>query len=508
MKTDRHIIDKVFLEIDVASETEAYWLKDHISSFLNDKVFPGLEKLFNKLSDAESISRFGRIELEIDLDNLDQLESLRFQLEKQLQQKIAFNAVEKRYPVNGEQRFQNGVLHSPRTNGLSTTQNAQEIFLFFLQNAYLPWYGKKSDIDKVIAEDEWIGWLKQNDFVRVLKQLLLSDRNSLYRFVMQVPLSNIVVWIGDAKKLDKHQLETLGKFLSDIDINVRSQLISVLVKISVGYKKSEWKPELIEFLVSHALKIRDSAKSENNYLQQIAKQLQNISHHTVFEFTQNDSDKVLGMLKKQSRDQTAEKGVTQQKRGKIENDPTIISDVLSFTNEKEPLFFEKDVGEIAVQNAGQVLFHPFLKTLFQHFQWLDEAGKIKTDQRFKAVQALHYCAAGNDQFFEGDLVLEKFLCDVPLKTTLPASSLLDEAIKNEADNMLRELIKNWPALKNTSPDGLRELFVNRSGKLIQKDRNFKLIVERKTQDILLEKLQWSISIIKLPWKKELIFVEW
>ena len=213
------------------------------------------------------------------------------------------------------------------------------------------------------------------------------------------------------------------------------------------------------------------------------------------------------MLKKQSRKNVAEKRVT-QKRGKIENDPSIISHGLSFTNEKEPLFFEKDVGEIAVQNAGQVLFHPFLKSLFQQFDWLDEAGRIRSKDRIKAVQALHYCATGSDQFFEGDLVLEKFLCGVPLKSALPASNLLTEEIKTEADTMLREVIKNWPALKNTSPDGLREMFVCRSGKLIQKDKNFKLIIERKTQDILLEKLQWNISIIKLPWSKELIFVEW
>ncbi|WP_167612509.1 contractile injection system tape measure protein [Maribellus sediminis] len=505
--TQQHIIDKVYLEIDLKDEKKAYWIKDNISTFLNTDVFPGFEKLFSKWSDAESISRFERIDLEIEVDNMDQLADLRFELEKQLQQKLAFSALEKRYPVNGEQSFKDRSLNSAVAKGLSPAQNTQAIFMFFLQHGYLPWYGKKSNIDTIISEEEWTKRLQQADFIAELKQLLIGDRSALKRFVLQMPLTNVLQFIAAEKMTENQQFTSLKEYLLNLDLNNRNQFLSVLVQIFVGYKKSDWKAELLDFMANAILENQDSDKSYTDRIIELAKQLQNISQHTTFEFTQNDSDTILAMLEKQSRKNVAEKGVT-QKRGKIENDPSIISHGLSFTNEKEPLFFEKDAGEIAVQNAGQVLFHPFLKTFLQQFQWLDDAGQIREKERIKAVQALHYCATGSDQFFEGDLVLEKFLCGVPLKTTLPATSLLDEIVRTEADNMLRELIKNWPALKNTSPDGLREMFVSRNGKLIQKDRNFKLIIERKTQDILLEKLQWNISIIKLPWLNNLIFVEW
>ncbi len=130
------------------------------------------------------------------------------------------------------------------------------------------------------------------------------------------------------------------------------------------------------------------------------------------------------------------------------------------------------------------------------------------DRRYIAVQALHFLTTGEEDFFEGNLVFCKFLCGVPLKIPVPRASLLTNFMKEEASHLLTEAIKHWPALKNTSPDGLRQMFLQRDGKLISKEQNFKLIVERKTQDILLDKLAWNISLVKLPWSNELLYIEW
>ena len=82
--------------------------------------------------------------------------------------------------------------------------------------------------------------------------------------------------------------------------------------------------------------------------------------------------------------------------------------------------------------------------------------------------------SGQEDFFEGDLILEKFLCGLSLSATILAESLLSEEIKSEADSMLKHLISHWPELKNTLPDGLRDLFIKRDGKLIQKDKGYKI----------------------------------
>ena len=125
-----------------------------------------------------------------------------------------------------------------------------------------------------------------------------------------------------------------------------------------------------------------------------------------------------------------------------------------------------------------------------------------------AVQSVYFLATGTDNFFEGNLTLSKFLCNYPIQMPINRENLLPAGIKHEADKLLNAVIKNWPALKNTTSTGLREMFFRREGKLIENDNAFKLVIERKTQDILLDKIQWNISVLKLPWKRNVIFVDW
>jgi hypothetical protein len=177
-------------------------------------------------------------------------------------------------------------------------------------------------------------------------------------------------------------------------------------------------------------------------------------------------------------------------------------------HETDESFFEKKTSEIIVQNAGLVLLHPFLKTFFTETGILIKEGYFLKEKQILAVQALHFLATGNEMFFEANMVFEKYLSGMPLKMPIQRESLLTKEIKSEANEMLRQVIKHWPALKNTSVDGLRQNFLQRDGKLIQNKKNYRLLVERKTQDILLERIDWNISVVKLPWMKNLIHIEW
>jgi hypothetical protein len=151
----------------------------------------------------------------------------------------------------------------------------------------------------------------------------------------------------------------------------------------------------------------------------------------------------------------------------------VIPDEILKEKETEPeSFFNKNEGEIAVQNAGLVLLHPFLKSFFKNIKFLDEHGNIIVARRHLAVQMVHYLATGEEDFFESNLVFCKFLCGVPLETPVPRESLLTQPDKNEANLLLKEVIKHWVALKNTSPGGLRQMFLQREGKLFKKEKNF------------------------------------
>ena len=130
------------------------------------------------------------------------------------------------------------------------------------------------------------------------------------------------------------------------------------------------------------------------------------------------------------------------------------------------------------------------------------------DKKSQAIHLMHYLATRQEMDMEYNLTFEKFLCGVPLDSPINRKVVLSGHDKIECNDLLLSIISHWPALKNTSADGLRQMFIQRDGKLDLHKTPYKLIIERKAQDILLNKLQWNISIVKLPWFTDLLFVEW
>jgi hypothetical protein len=78
-----------------------------------------------------------------------------------------------------------------------------------------------------------------------------------------------------------------------------------------------------------------------------------------------------------------------------------------------------------------------------------------------------------------------------------------------AESLLKACINQWPALKNSTPDGLRGSFLIRDGFIsFDSSQNWAIKVEGKAWDILLNKLNWGLSMIKLSWVKGFIYVDW
>jgi hypothetical protein len=85
---------------------------------------------------------------------------------------------------------------------------------------------------------------------------------------------------------------------------------------------------------------------------------------------------------------------------------------------------------------------------------------------------------------------------------------ISSAEQAEADHLLAAVIEHWGALGTASPDGLREGFLQREGKLEKRQSGWFLHIENKTLDILLDRLPWNLSLLKLPWMEEILKVEW
>lgn len=169
---------------------------------------------------------------------------------------------------------------------------------------------------------------------------------------------------------------------------------------------------------------------------------------------------------------------------------------------------EKEEASLYVAGAGMVLVHPFLSELFTSLGLWQDTHWSSDESCFKAVQLLSFLCYGDASVPEHQLVFLKIVSGIAADAPVPAQQPITIKEISACVELLTAIIQHWKALRSTSPDGLREVFLQRPGKLTPIENGQMLIVERKTQDVLLSHLPWGYSLIKLPWMEQLIHVSW
>lgn len=510
MNRQNHIIHRLELEIDTPLGQTAYEIKDRIGEFLQVNVFPQLATLLNEMVSEKQLIRFDQLVLDLKTEKWNDSAAILNRIEQEIRRRLdgISNFSENKDPgfkgsgnaINGSDK-----IYSNGAQLIEKLQNQEDIFFEYLTSGMLPWFANKEQFLNQLKKKKWNKLISKPSFVTRLFSMISNDKKALQRFVNQVSGENILLLLANAEVVRAGKLKELQDNLDNFNATFRRSLLESFLNVWISgleanmndfeqldkeYKKEQHKIETNKNL--------SFTKWFHNYL---------IINKVLPE---NPSGKILGNTENTLHNLMLKRGqTTQNKNGDLEINPTIISrKIAGIEGEREPLEFTSIQVDWMVQNAGQVLFHPFIRLLFLNFGWLDEQGILKDEFRVEAVHALHYCNTGNNNFFEPDLLLEKFLCGMPFHQTVPSECLLSRNTKREITFMVKEVIRNWPELKNTSPNGLREAFIQRSGKLTKHENGYKLIVERKVQDVLLEKLSWNISIIKMPWQEELLFVEW
>ena len=513
MSGQNHIIHKLVLDVDVKDERKAYQIKDHISGFLEGNFLPLLEKRLDEWGGVNQILRFDRLVLDVRVDSWEKSDQLINKIEDELRKKIQRDYS---FGLNGTPK-----LIRPENAGFDDEENVSEtvpyeiesaesrkqIFLAFIETGILPWYGRKEQIIKLLKSANWKKSLNDKVFVESLIKAISQNENALHRFIWQVPVPNLLDVLFTKKVLRTDSKSELLKALKKTSPDFTESLIRFAFN-SISKDGKTLEKDINELFYNYKKDSYPSQKtSKNGFLNWMQSHFSEVPIQEIEKYL--NEEKKESLFNKQNLIVKPERGHFETKTEKfLENNPTIISgNNFRSVREKESLR-QNESQEWSIQNAGQILFHPFLKFFFQRFDWLNEHDLLLPEHKMKAVQALHYSVTGTTDFFEADMILEKFLCGIPFEEPVLSESLLSGKIKREATFMVKEVIRNWPELKSTSPAGLRELFIQRDGKLFKSDSGYQLIVERKTQDILLEKLSWNISIIKMPWQKELLFVEW
>ena len=529
MKKPTHIIEKVSLEVNTSSLETAHSIRNNIDDFLKNELFPRLETLFDEYQFQDEFIRINQLTLDLSAEKWNDFDKFKFQIDNQFREKLKsqISAIPK-MPDDFEKILETDKNQSSR---ISETTNSGRIFLYFLENGYLPWYGKEEQIDMLIQPENWEKILKNPSFLEKLSILLKTGETSASRFVHQFPDEIIATYLNRKIPELTNELNSVVKISSKHHSDVRFILLILLIR--TVNNEFAGIPESIETLIRGILKTSKTKPGqiqfpEINQLKTLFEQLlpeTGIRESVLQKFKLIVSEKQREMqatteLKKTKPNVFQETKETDLRK-KTKSDLTEIvetelikktetTDINSKSSEKQEIlpFMEESAESVLVQNAGLILLHPFLKQFFATTGITDPQGKMITRNLALAVQSLHFLATGEEDAFEGSLIFEKFLCGVPLKKPIQKKSLLTDEIKTEANELLSEVIRNWTALRNTSPDGLRQMFFHRDGKLIQEDSKYRLIVERKAQDVLLEKISWNISVIKLPWISKILFTEW
>lgn len=185
------------------------------------------------------------------------------------------------------------------------------------------------------------------------------------------------------------------------------------------------------------------------------------------------------------------------------------------TFERSPYFpvDREQAPGLPVRSAGLVLLHPYLPRLFAALGWVAErhpAGETFPWAALpRAAALLNWLATGREEPLEFELGTVKLLLGLRPDDALPvADGLLGDAEREEGGALLAAVVEHWPALGQTSIDGLRVSFLQRGGLLYPVADGWLLRPQPETYDILLDRLPWGISILRLPWMTKSLHTEW
>lgn len=165
----------------------------------------------------------------------------------------------------------------------------------------------------------------------------------------------------------------------------------------------------------------------------------------------------------------------------------------------------KDETELRITEcAGLVLLHPFYPLLFERLKIARDGKALHRDDLPVALGALHHLA-GTDGPADP---LHHVLLGLDPSLVLPDPLMPEAPERDLMSGLLRSVVERWARLGATSPDGLRETFLRRTGTLQCDETGTHLRVVPGPFDMLLDSMPWRVGPVALPWMPLPCFVSW
>jgi len=178
---------------------------------------------------------------------------------------------------------------------------------------------------------------------------------------------------------------------------------------------------------------------------------------------------------------------------------------------------------ILVSDAGLVLLHPFIISLFKNLSLVTDVDSplqsvdifnrkkmefVSYEAKVNAVHLLRELVGSDTPHFSHLLTLEKILCGFGPNYDLPLEWEPTDLEKQEITSLLDAVRSYWRTLQNSSNGSLQKAFLQRPGSVEFSEGNWIVRVEGNAMDILMEDLPWELSFIVLPWLDNPIIIDW
>jgi len=381
-----------------------------------------------------------------------------------------------------------------------------DVLEFYAENEFMPWWAKHISLSALL-EKESILKQRMDKFPEAVWKNLNStpQRNkdsgedfNINAFIKTAGNDDKVLFRGLYKWSDE---QILGQWLAsrpEIKNQIREYLSIARYFYFRNVTPPVWRQAVYQFALEYygeQHKVKDD-QFHSHFLNDLEKRYGNINWHktlsTVYQTARTEHKSFPAQLVQL----LSLESVMRPETSDTEN-----QDVKKLTMDETGI-------ETYINNAGLILFWPFLTRLFEQLSLLKMSEFINAESRNRAVYILQYLVYNEINFPEYELALNKLLVGMPPDVHLEPFIELTDNEKDMTKSLLNGLISNWDKVKNSTPEGIQETFLQREGVLKFKAEEISLTVEKKGVDVLMHSIPWNLSVIKLAWMKKPLQVKW
>jgi hypothetical protein len=504
VKQSGHIINSEVFEFSYAEIEQAFTLQREMDNGLLSKIHSAIDSALNDCDDQEEITRINKLEIDLGEIPFAQIsEVIPLKIYRQFKEKLSAGFMAR--------------LKTNETEQEKEIADKIKILEFFFLTGSLPWWAGRS---KKFSINEAISFLLKNDAdnLRDLISRNISNDYFLERLIYQLN-REVCEQLFDLVPILSQPITTVEKIIKDSWMT------------SAQTQKADVPNETNPFIPGSPAQLNNDLKIPHNETT-LASQDQ-----ARFDLSKNILQKIIDLITNQLSPGSEEQLRSQLKEkiialfgnsieiGSLERsiDAMITKDFQpAFELLKNEIYVKRmswdlqaenvsviTTGEkIYIQNAGLILTATFLPALFKELKWMDAGKFISKEFQLRGLFLLHYMSTGEIAAPEYTLQLNKILMGLNLEEPTPFSIGLTDNEKQEADQLLTDIITHWIALKNSSVEGFQGSFILRDGLLSYSDGHWLLQVEKKGYDILLEHIPWSWKTVQFDWMDTYIDTEW